>query len=287
MYLTQAGSLQNYLVVWILVFLTFALVVSGMPLFAGLGWFALILTYFFSGREMLVNLFIDPLGRLTQNDMLLPIPLFVIMGYIIARSKTPERLVKLLQFLMQYLIGRGAFSVGIMAILVSVLFTPLTGASGVTIVALGGILMPMLGKASYPDKIKLGIITSSGSLGLLFFPSIPVIIYGIVSNNKVSITDLFRAGILPGMLLILLPSIYVFIKAREITVNNSLVKYSDVKKDLFARMWEYFRPAREKRKELEKDPREIRNILKAGAEKARAKAAPTLDLVRERVGLKY
>jgi tryptophanyl-tRNA synthetase len=65
------------------------------------------------------------------------------------------------------------------------------------------------------------------------------------------------------------------------------LKYSDVKKDLFARMWEYFRPAREKRKKLEKDLGGIRNTLKAGAEKARTKAAPTLDLVRERVGVKY
>jgi tryptophanyl-tRNA synthetase len=65
------------------------------------------------------------------------------------------------------------------------------------------------------------------------------------------------------------------------------VKYSDVKKELFARLWEYFRPARERRKRLEKDVDQIRTLLKKGAEKARAKAAPTLDLVRKRVGLSY
>ncbi|MFH1122778.1 MAG: tryptophan--tRNA ligase, partial [Pseudomonadota bacterium] len=65
------------------------------------------------------------------------------------------------------------------------------------------------------------------------------------------------------------------------------LKYSEVKKDLFARMWEYFRPARDKRREMAKDPDRIRQILKAGAEKARAKATPTLDLVRERAGLIY
>jgi len=208
------------------------LIINGMPLFAGLGGLGIVLTYFFNGKETLVNLFIDPLGRLTQNDMLLPIPFFTIMGYIIARSKAPERFVRLFQFLIQHVFGRTAFSVGIMAIVVSALFTPLTGASGITIVAIGGILMPMLASVKYPMNLRLGIITSSGSLGLLFFPSIPVIIYGIVSNNKVSITDLFRAGILPGILLIILPSVYVIIKAGNIKTSLKPVAFSEIQKDL-------------------------------------------------------
>lgn len=218
--------------IWLVTLFTILLIINGMPLFAGLGWLGVILTYFFSGKDALVNLFIDPLGRLTQNDMLLPIPFFTIMGYIIARSGAPDRFVKLFQFLMQRLFGRAAFSIGIMAVVVSAFFTPLTGASGVTIVALGGILMPVLTKVKYPPELRLGIITSSGSLGLLFFPSIPVIIYGIVSNNKVSIADLFRAGIMPGILLILMPSLYVLFKARKIKADTVMVSFIEIRKDV-------------------------------------------------------
>ncbi|MDH4261662.1 MAG: TRAP transporter large permease subunit [Spirochaetia bacterium] len=218
--------------IWVFILLSIILILNGMPLFAGLGLLGVILTYFLSGQDVLVNLFIDPLGRLTQNDMLLPIPFFTLMGYIIARSGAPERFVKLFQYLIQTIFGKASFTLGVMAIVVSAFFTPLTGASGVTIVALGGILMPVLSKVKYPQNLRLGIITSSGSLGLLFFPSIPVIIYGIVSNNKVSITDLFRAGILPGILLILLPSLYVLYKSRNIKVDSTEILFSTVKNSL-------------------------------------------------------
>jgi tripartite ATP-independent transporter DctM subunit len=186
-----------------------------MPLFAGLGLLATALTMYYNGFDTLLILFLDPLGRLTQNDMLLPVPLFTLMGYIIANSKAPQRLVYASHLVTKKVLGKSAYAVGIMALVISAFFTPFTGASGVTIVAIGGILFPVLTMANYSRNLSLGIVTSSGSLGLLFFPSIPVIIYGIVSNNKVSITDLFKAGILPGILLIILPSIYVWYKTRK------------------------------------------------------------------------
>jgi len=87
-------------------------------------------------------------------------------------------------------------------------------------------------------------------------------------------------------------NISLFLKASEKAelaerYRRGGVKYSDVKKDLFARIWEYFRKARENRKELEKDLGGVRKILMAGAEKARTRAMPTLDMVRKRVGLSY
>lgn len=218
--------------IWFFIFFVILLILNSLPLFAGLGALAVLLTGFFSGKESLVNVFIDPLGRLTQNDMLLPVVFFTIMGYIVARSGAPERFVKLFQYLMQGLFNKAAFSIGVMAILVSAFFTPLTGASGVTIIALGGILMPALARVAYPENLRLGIIASSGSLGLLFFPSIPVILYGIVSNNKVSISDLFRAGILPGALLVLLPSLYVFWATRKFKAAQVTVSFAEVKKVL-------------------------------------------------------
>lgn len=216
----------------LIVILIVFLILNGMPLFAGLGSLAFVLTWFKEGLDSTVNLFIDPMGRLTQNELLLPIPLFTLMGYIIARSGAPDRIVNLFRFFLENILGKTAASLGIMAVLVSAFFTPLTGASGVTIVALGGILMPVLQKARYPEKMALGIVTASGSLGLLFFPSVPVIIYGIVSNNKASISDLFKAGILPGILLILLPSLYILWKTPKNSAAPVKPEFKDVKKDL-------------------------------------------------------
>lgn len=192
------------------------LILLGMPLFAGLAAITQLLYFFSDGPESLIAVFIEPYSRLTQNDLLTPIPMFTLMGFIISRSGAPQRIVSVFGYLSNS-IGRGsAVSLGVMAIVVCALFTPLTGASGITIVALGGILLPILGAAGYSRKLSIGIVTSSGSLGLLFFPSVPVILYGIVSNNKASIDDLFLAGIVPGLLLMLLPSLYLyFLHKRE------------------------------------------------------------------------
>ncbi len=196
-------------VLCILVFIFF-----GMPLFAGLAALTVSLYFFSGGTEALIAIFLDPYSRLTANDLLVPIPLFTMMGFIIAKSQAPGRIVLAFQSLARLMAGGRASTVGVMAVLVSALFTPFTGASGITIVALGGVLMPILRKAGYTRKLSLGIVTSSGSLGLLFFPSVPVILYGIVSNNKAPIPDLFIAGIIPGLLLILLPSLYLIFFAR-------------------------------------------------------------------------
>lgn len=199
------------------------LALSGMSLFAVLGWLGLGYRFFNPGAdvitwadyrvEFLFNL-LDPLYSLTENNLLLPIPLFTVTGYFLAYSKTAERVLRVSQRLVSVISGKGAFSIGLTALLVSALFTPLTGASGVTIIALGGLLLPVLKRSGYDENLSLGLITAAGSLGLLFFPSIPVILYGIISQNKAPVNDLYIAGILPGALLILMPALYLLYRMR-------------------------------------------------------------------------
>ncbi len=155
--------------------------------------------------------------RLAEMPILLAIPLFTFAGYLLSESKAPHRLVRLTQSLLGWMPG----GLAIVAISACALFTAFTGASGVTIVALGALLYPALKEAGYRDKFNLGLITSAGSLGVLFAPSLPLILYGIVSQQMgigepFSIDDLFLAGILPGMLMIFMLSSWSFWQGRHL-----------------------------------------------------------------------
>ncbi|MCO4753128.1 MAG: TRAP transporter large permease subunit [Bacteriovoracaceae bacterium] len=136
--------------------------------------------------------------RMAQAPTLLTIPLFTFAGYLLAESKSPQRLLKLAEAILGWLPG----GVAIVSLCVCAFFTAFTGASGVTIIALGGLIYPMLKKERYSEDFSLGLITTSGSLGLLFPPSLPIILYGIVA--KVDINELFLAGIIPGVLLVVI-----------------------------------------------------------------------------------
>lgn len=151
---------------------------------------------------------------LTEMPVLITIPLFTLAGYLLSESKAPQRLVRLTEALLGWLHG----GLAIVALLACAIFTAFTGASGVTIVAIGGLLLPALQQARYPDRFSLGLITTSGSLGLLFVPSVPLILYGIVAQQmgttpSVSIDDMFLAGILPGLLMIVVLAAYGMWKA--------------------------------------------------------------------------
>lgn len=147
--------------------------------------------------------------RLAEMPVLLSIPLFTFAGYMLGECQASQRLVNLTGALLGWLPG----GLAIVAIIACALFTAFTGASGVTIVALGALLYPALQKEGYNDNFSLGLLTSSGSLGLLFAPALPLIIYGVVAqqmnlDQPVSIDQIFIAGILPGLLMLLLLSIY-------------------------------------------------------------------------------
>lgn len=147
--------------------------------------------------------------RLAEMPVLLAIPLFTFAGYLVSESGAPGRLVRLTQALLGWMPG----GLAVVSLASCAFFTAFTGASGVTIIALGAVLYPALTEAGYDEKFNLGLITTSGSLGLLFAPSLPLILYGIVAQQSgtgemVSIDALFRAGVLPGMLMLVLLSMW-------------------------------------------------------------------------------
>ncbi|HMV37060.1 MAG TPA: TRAP transporter large permease subunit [Turneriella sp.] len=201
--------------------LAVAALLFGMPLFIGLGVLGTL--YQFGNAEslgaesiadlsrQLTVVFSDPLSKLTgdQSALFLTIPYFTLAGYLIAHSQFAARVVNLYLVVMRRVGALGAVGLGVICVLIAALFTPLTGASGVTIVAIGGILFPILTGAGYTERRALGLITASGSIGLLFSPSLPVILFGIMSENRADINELYRAGILPGILLIVALTVVV------------------------------------------------------------------------------
>ena len=176
-----------------------ALAILGAPLFTIIASSAMVgLT---SEETDLMSLVIDVLG-LGELDFLVAIPLFTFAGYLLSESDAPKRLVRMTGSLLGWMPG----GLAVVALAACAFFTAFTGGSGVTIIALGAILYPALQHDGYSDRFNLGLITSSGSLGLLFAPSLPIILYGVVS--EVPIGDLFLAGILPGMLMLMMLSGY-------------------------------------------------------------------------------
>ena len=173
--------------------------ILGAPLFSLIAALALYLFHTSGGEPAFV---IAELTRLAEFPALIAIPLFTFGGYVLAESKTPQRLVNLSQAIVGWIPG----GLAVVAILSAAIFTAFTGASGVTIVALGGLLFPVLLKQHYPEKFALGLLTTSGSLGLLFPPSLPIILYGLVA--QISIDKLFAAGLLPGIIIIVLLAAY-------------------------------------------------------------------------------
>ena len=172
-----------------------AMALIGSPIFVIMGIFSLAAFHFAEIEASAVSV---EIYRIASAPTLLTIPLFTFAGYVMAESKSPARLLRLAQASLGWLPG----GVAIVGLVICAFFTAFTGASGVTIIALGGLLFPILTKEGYSEKFNLGIITTSGSLGLLFPPSLPIILYGIIA--KVDIDKLFMAGIVPGILLIVI-----------------------------------------------------------------------------------
>ena len=175
------------------------LAVLGTPLFIIMSLAALV-AFTFSGVE--ISAVAQEFYRISSAPTLMTIPLFTFAGYLMAESKSPQRLLRLAETGLGWLPG----GISIVALVVCAFFTAFTGASGVTIIALGGLIYPILMKDGYSEKYTLGMITASGSLGLLFPPSLPIILYGMVA--KVDIDKLFKAGIVPGIVIMLVLSFW-------------------------------------------------------------------------------
>ena len=170
----------------------------GGALFVLLGG-ATIIGYAMAG-EPISTILID-INRLTKNSTILIIPLFTFAGYIMAEGKAPQRLVAFARASVGWLPG----GIAVVVLITCAFFTTFTGASGVTIIALGGLVYPIL-RQTYSEKFSLGLITASGSIGLLFPPSIPLIRYAIIA--QVPIDSMFFAGIIPGIIILVILSFY-------------------------------------------------------------------------------
>ncbi len=175
------------------------LAVFGAPLFAIIATSAMI---GFRGDDVdLMNMALE-IQSIASLPFLAAIPLFTFAGYVLSESNAPQRLVRLTGAVLGWMPG----GLAVVSLAACAFFTAFTGASGVTIIALGAILYPALKLDGYPDKFNLGLVTSAGSLGLLFAPSLPLILYGVIA--EVPIDDLFLAGIIPGLIMLVMLSGY-------------------------------------------------------------------------------
>ncbi len=191
---------------YLLILTLILLALLGAPLFAII--LAVALLGFYSQGIDLSVIAIE-MYRITDTPVLLALPLFTFAGYLLGESRTSERLVRFTRAFLGWMPG----GLAMVALVACAFFTAFTGASGVTIVALGALLYPALLQAGYPEKFSIGLVTTSGSLGLLLPPSLPLILYGIIAQQMntvppVEISDLFLAGILPGLVMVLALSLW-------------------------------------------------------------------------------
>jgi tripartite ATP-independent transporter DctM subunit len=202
------------------------LALSGMPLFAVFG--ALAMALFFSSGIDISSVAVS-MYSVAGSPLLVAIPLFTLAGYLFAHSKAPDRLVA---------VSRAVFPGGlaVVALVACAVFTAFTGASGITIVAMGGLLLPALLTEGYDRRFTLGLVTASGSLGLLFPPSLPLIIYGYVA--EVQIDRLFLAGILPGIVLVALLAAYGFHRGRRQGIHSPPISLANVRTAVRGAAWE-------------------------------------------------
>lgn len=207
----------------------------GAPIFVVISAFAMV--GFYMTDIPFAALVVDTYNKFANNPILYTIPIFTFAGFILAESRASVRIVNVSRAVLGWLPGGFA----IVALAVCAFFTAFTGASGVTIIALGGLLYPALIKEKYPEKFSLGLLTSSGSLGLLFPPSLPLIIFGVVAET--SINQLFVAGLIPGLLLVLLLSMYSTFTGIRSNVVREKISLRQIIKTTFDAKWELFIPA--------------------------------------------
>jgi len=177
-----------------LVFLLVASVLLGGPIFVLVGGLALL---FFLHSGGALETAPNQAYTMLTGDVIPSIPLFTLAGYIISEGKSGERLVRLFRTLFGWLPG----GLSLMSVLICAFLTTFTGASGVTIIAVGTLLLFILKGNGYDERFGRGLLTASGSIGLLFPPSLPVILYGVISMT--SIKEMFVGGVLPGAFLVL------------------------------------------------------------------------------------
>ena len=205
----------------------------GAPVFTTLGGAAVIL--FWGAGQPIASIPLDHY-RLVTNPTLPTIPLFTLAGYFLAEGGASKRLIHVFQTLFGRLRGGPA----IVTALVCAFFTSFTGASGVTILALGGLLMPILLSARYTERTALGLLTGAGSLGLLFPPCLPLILYAIVA--RVEMQTMFLAGIIPGLLLVLLTAWWGIQQGPKVEATGAPFDFGAANRAMWDAKWELLLP---------------------------------------------
>ncbi|MBI5544516.1 MAG: TRAP transporter large permease subunit [Deltaproteobacteria bacterium] len=208
-------------------------VLLGAPVFVGMAGLAMLLFY---GSGTPIASVPTATYQLVESASLPAIPLLTAAGYVLAEGGASRRLLRLARAM----IGWAPGAMALMVVVICTAFTTVTGGSGVTILALGGLVMPMLLSEKYPEGFSLGLVTSAGSLGLLFFPSLPVILYAVVA--KESPTDLFAAGLLPGALLVALVALYGIVVGVRNKTPRQPFDGRELGRALWAAKWEVTAP---------------------------------------------
>jgi tripartite ATP-independent transporter DctM subunit len=224
------------MIIYILTIILALLAMLGAPLFAVILAVAM-LGFYFSGVNL--SVIAIEIYRIADTPLLLALPLFTFAGYLMGQSQTSQRLVRLTRVFIGWMPG----GLAIVALVACALFTAFTGASGITIVALGALLYPALMQDGYREKFSLGLVTTSGSLGLLFPPSLPLILYGVIVQQmsigqQFSIDDLFLAGLLPGLLMVVLLSGWSLWSNRTNTMPPSRFSSKEALRALREAAWE-------------------------------------------------
>jgi len=210
-----------------------ASVLFGTPIFIGLGGVAYLLFVRSGGALEVIPS--EAYGMLTGYS-LPAIPLFTFAGFILSESQAGKRLVRLFKAFVGWLPG----GLVIMAVLVSTFFTTFTGATGVTILALGALLVYALKSGGYPQAYSEGLVTSSGSIGLLIPPSLPIIIYGVTA--QINIKHMFAGGILPGVLMVLCLCVFGVVTALTRRVERVPFRLAEAWGAVRESFWEILLP---------------------------------------------
>src|SRR4029079_11489556 len=223
----------------LLVLLVAALALLGTPLFAVMGGSSELLWLVHDDPHQRFLRFIAPNvldERFADSPILVTIPLFTFVGYVMAESKTPDRIVRASSAFFGWMPG----GLAIVCIVASAFFTTLTAGSGVTIVAIGGLLYPALRKQGYSDAFALGLVTTGGSLGLLLPPSLPILVYSLVAG--IDFNKTFKAGLVPGALVMAMLGVYAaYVGLREKVVRES-PRLGEMRKAIWMLKWELLIP---------------------------------------------
>ncbi len=206
-----------------------ALLLIGVPIFVVIAGLTIYLLF---SSQIDISAIIIEMHRMATTPVLVAIPLFTFAGYLLSASGAPQRLIRLSNAILGWMPG----GLSVIALVTCAVFTALTGATGLTIIALGGILLPAMMRGRYSEVFSLGLLTTSGTLGLLFPPSLPLIIYAIVA--KVRIDQLFIAGLLPGLLLVVLLSAFCVYKSVRTDVPKTKFQLKELVTATREILWE-------------------------------------------------